>query len=687
MKNTLHKLAIAVLLFLLISTLASSLNTNENAEAEIGEKGYFEGDVPLRGVYLQSINCYPTFGVDKNEDGVMDAGYTFDLDGNGVEETVYLEEPLIVDLAANGFYPGDMIMISHKQSVRNVVWNQIYYFNLFGLFSSSAELYADNWLYKPSSSHLKWPMIGPINRVPGAIDAALGGYDHGPGDNTNIWKQGQEVENDITEDFQIRGHVQYSEGSNGVQWTPNTWAFSNAFWIRIPPGAKYLFVQRVGYWLLDHIGYVRVTIDKDSDGDAIPDSWEKQHIDFNKDGMPDLVLAGADPLKKDIYVEVDYMEGHEPSQAALDDVVAAFRNCPQTVKNGPISVHIEVDDSEPMVLEHQNVIRAWDRFDKIKETYFGTLTQKVGDYAEFALLAKAYVYHYCLFVHGVETWNGTDWRAGAAGYGETYGNDFIVSLGIGFEGETGSRDQQAATFMHELGHNLGLLHGGGDRINYKPNYLSIMNYLFLFDGNPLRNRPLTFSSAKLASLDEAELDEPKGVKGANWDWTVHSGFLQTTAGPTYIPLAVLTSFGIDWNNNGDDTETNVKANVNNYPKYGYVSQDSEVLEGHDDWSNIRFDFHQSKNFAKGVHVSASGKEETVEEITWEIVKAMQDDGNSMVGGPTGPVQVLDVPSQGSTEKPDSGSQVETSYLVVGVVVAVVAVAVISVLLIVRKRRK
>ena len=32
--------------------------------------------------------------------------------------------------------------------------------------------------------------------------------------------------------------------------------------------------------------------------------------------------------------------------------------------------------------------------------------------------------------------------------------------------------------MHELGHNLGLEHGGRDDGNYKPNYLSVMNYLY-----------------------------------------------------------------------------------------------------------------------------------------------------------------------------------------------------------------
>ena len=44
---------------------------------------------------------------------------------------------------------------------------------------------------------------------------------------------------------------------------------------------------------------------------------------------------------------------------------------------------------------------------------------------------------------------------------------------------------QAGTFIHELGHNLGLMHGGGDHISYKPNHLSLMSYAYQTDGIPI----------------------------------------------------------------------------------------------------------------------------------------------------------------------------------------------------------
>lgn len=144
-------------------------------------------------------------------------------------------------------------------------------------------------------------------------------------------------------------------------------------------------------------------------------------------------------------------------------------------------------------------------------------------------------YHYALFSHysGCDTKahcdsgtclqslnpNGSPKNAivaGESGLAEISGNDFLVSLGsrvqdLGFS--MGTIDT-SGTFMHELGHNLGLHHGGGidtachddsqcrpgvscvavgvppvgnfcvqsDDTTWKPNYLTAMNYRFQFSG-------------------------------------------------------------------------------------------------------------------------------------------------------------------------------------------------------------
>ena len=70
---------------------------------------------------------------------------------------------------------------------------------------------------------------------------------------------------------------------------------------------------------------------------------------------------------------------------------------------------------------------------------------------------------------------------------------------------------QAGTLMHELGHTIGLAHGGayedtaGSHAltyggNCKPNYQSIMNYLFQIDLLP--GKVLAFSGQALDTMDE-----------------------------------------------------------------------------------------------------------------------------------------------------------------------------------------
>src|SRR5207244_2683160 len=52
-------------------------------------------------------------------------------------------------------------------------------------------------------------------------------------------------------------------------------------------------------------------------------------------------------------------------------------------------------------------------------------------------------------------------------------------------------------------------HGGNDDANYKPNYLSVMNYEYQFDGFVIDRVGGTFdySRVKVAAFDEAKVDE------------------------------------------------------------------------------------------------------------------------------------------------------------------------------------
>ncbi|HSB83653.1 MAG TPA: hypothetical protein VLD64_04115, partial [Nitrosarchaeum sp.] len=74
---------------------------------------------------------------------------------------------------------------------------------------------------------------------------------------------------------------------------------------------------------------------------------------------------------------------------------------------------------------------------------------------------------------------------GRSGAAELKGNDIVMTLGSGFTGTAGSRNEQAGTLVHEMGHNLNLDHGGPANLigqttsppsrtdNCKPNQISV----------------------------------------------------------------------------------------------------------------------------------------------------------------------------------------------------------------------
>src|SRR5262249_13852306 len=127
-------------------------------------------------------------------------------------------------------------------------------------------------------------------------------------------------------------------------------------------------------------------------------------------------------------------------------------------------------------------------------------------YANVALLKPAY--HYMVFAHYASTPTAggpyvcpTDPETqacgsivsqppapGNLGTSEIGGNDAIVAtqpfVDSGSVPDTTSLPTEwwAGLGMHELGHNLGLLHGGSDCFNNKPNYVGVMNYRFYVGG-------------------------------------------------------------------------------------------------------------------------------------------------------------------------------------------------------------
>lgn len=355
----------------------------------------------------------------------------------------------------------------------------------------------------------------------------------------------------------------------------------------------------------------------DSDGDGLYDYWESHGIDSDADGDIDLIL-GTNPMHKDLFVEVDAMQGLAPQAGALADVVAAFASAPNSSVHNPdgldgINLHIQLDETN---IPPATWPVGFPEFDLIKQNTnpnvaggFGTVAERADPNAANILAAKRNVYRYSIFADQYGT-NGSSGQAELNNPGQDIfgGNDFFVTLGsIG----GGNRQQQSGTFMHELGHTLGLFHGGHQasesKFNRKPNYHSVMNYIWQLPRFPglsptpndtafFNSWTLDFSREEFNDLNENHLNEATGIGG-------HTGHVVRMESGRFVP----ESGPIDWDADGTGNEADVEVEIN-----GNMSRDT--LEGSEDWSRLRYAFRETRNFADGDHGSLDVDELTLAEI-------------------------------------------------------------------------
>ncbi len=335
----------------------------------------------------------------------------------------------------------------------------------------------------------------------------------------------------------------------------------------------------------------------DSDGDGLSDAWETLGVDTDCDGTIDLALGAppynADRLHKDVYVQEDWMElaqaqGDEAPhsdklpQFEIDDTVAAFAAAPLANPDGKDGVTLHFFEGQ--AVPHHDFIS------------FGDGKQVCNfDYANFyALKAQSFdprrapVFHYLIAAHRHDCFD-------VGGQGEIAGNDFTVF-----------QSHPYAAFMHELGHNLGLDHGGGDPINCKPNYRSVMNYGFTggvtTTANPgdrfYTTSTLDYSRSALPPLDEFNLDESVGVQGDPHEVTHHAcplpfGFPAT--GGTCGDIWQWDNGGaaIDWDCDGDygDSHLTVDTTGDGVVEGALVDQD--------DWHRLTYRYQCFPTYANG----------------------------------------------------------------------------------------
>lgn len=357
----------------------------------------------------------------------------------------------------------------------------------------------------------------------------------------------------------------------------------------------------------------------DTDLDGVCANWEtftpsdlkinypsgSSTYDVDCNSFLDSTIPCADPNVRDIYVEVDYMIGHRPNEEALRDVIAALGIAPAQGSIPPgIRLHIQLDDGDSNSIFHNACTKfpglpAPDQgFDQLKAKFFGTPAERgQPGWDTLGWKQKKQVFHYVLFVHS---------QCGSTGSGtaEVFGNDAMITLGP-FDGQIGSPDQQAGTFMHELGHNIKLHHGGAwnDSRNCKPNYMSVMSYSRQFS-DLVNDRNLDYSRLALGTdvsptadmLRESAIKESEGIEDYTPDISE-----RITWGPTPPMAPIRTDQGcVNWDGDADTCESQPQTvQINTITGVGCTASTVEDLPGYFDWQNINLNSKSNGNWADG----------------------------------------------------------------------------------------
>jgi hypothetical protein len=410
---------------------------------------------------------------------------------------------------------------------------------------------------------------------------------------------------------------------------------------------------------------------RDSDGDGLSDAAETQgYIDNNANGVYDpgidIPLPGADPNKADVYLHYDYVvaadHSHQPPAEAIQWIVDSF------AAHG-ISLHIDpqhnaIDETSAQVVT-LGAPGSGDTDPACAGPSAISVKELRAKYPALAVLKPAY--HYMVFAHYASTPTGGGPytcpsdpetpacgalvsgppQPGNTGTAEIFGDDSIVAsqpfVDAAIVPDIGSIPLEwwAGLGMHEFGHNLGLLHGGQDCFNNKPNYLSAMSYSFYLNGIRVSAAPgdtipkscnadsdclsahasgahcsitthtcfrVDYSDRRFNDLDENGLNEAIGLQGGADNTDV--SWARDPKGSGFIRVPSNGS-PIDWNGDGA-IESGVVEEINRDGQKTLLATQNDWETrtdsfGQTKFTHLLFSYQCSPNFSDGAPNQASGR--------------------------------------------------------------------------------
>ncbi|MEZ5323569.1 MAG: Ig-like domain-containing protein [Verrucomicrobiales bacterium] len=118
----------------------------------------------------------------------------------------------------------------------------------------------------------------------------------------------------------------------------------------VPPQSHY-----VAFWASTSQGDVVVRAEyRDTDEDGLPDHWEKDGIDIDRDGTIDFDFGpDADPMRRDLFLEIDWTNdraqgypggwSNAPAPGVLEELERMFKSAPVTNPDGSGGIVLHVD--------------------------------------------------------------------------------------------------------------------------------------------------------------------------------------------------------------------------------------------------------------------------------------------------------------------------------------------------------